>query len=55
MLKDHVSGEEIGLFHGHGIGSGAGFKIGGGGARKMTQDDIQENTKMSLDLLGEIH
>lgn len=50
-LKDHASGEELGLYHGHGTGSGMGFKLGGGSARKMTEDDVQENTKNFAQLL----
>lgn len=50
-LNDHQTGEELGLYHGYGTGTGMGFKLGGGGARKMTQDDIQENGKMFAELL----
>jgi|GEM_PF-4599285 len=53
-LIDHASGEEIALYHGYGVGSGMGFKLGGGSARKMTQDDIEENTKKFVELLAEI-
>jgi hypothetical protein len=53
-LTDFVSQKEIGLYHGYGTGSGMGFKLGGGGARKMTQDDIQENAKMMADLLTQV-
>ena len=53
-LRDHASGEEIGLYHGYGVGSGMGFKLVGGTARKMTQDDIQENTKKFVELLAEL-
>lgn len=50
-LNDHQTGEELGLYHGYGTGSGMGFKLAGGGARKMTQDDIQENAKKFAELL----
>jgi hypothetical protein len=50
-LNDHQTGEELGRYHGYGTGTGMGFKLGGGGARKMTQDDIQENAKMFAELL----
>ena len=53
-LRDHESGAEVGRYHGHGIGSGMGFKLAGGGARKMTQDDNQENAKEFVRLLAEI-
>ncbi len=53
-LRDHATGEEIGLYHGYGVGTGMGFKVGGGGARKMTQDDIQENAKKFAELLAEV-
>jgi hypothetical protein len=53
-LVDHATGEEVGLYHGYGVGSGMGFKLAGGGARKMTQDDIQENTKLFVELVAEI-
>jgi hypothetical protein len=53
-IKDHASGAEVGLYHGYGVGSGMGFKLAGGGARKMTQDDIQENTKEFVTLVGQV-
>ena len=53
-LLDHASSKELGLYHGYGVGSGMGVKLVGGGARKMTQDDIQENTKLFVDLVGEV-
>jgi hypothetical protein len=53
-LIDHASGNELGLFHGYGVGSGMGFKLAGGGSRKMTQDDVQENTKTFVELLAEV-
>jgi hypothetical protein len=53
-LIDHASGEEIGLYHGHGIGTGIGLKLVGGGARKMTQDDNQENAKKFVELLAKL-
>ena len=53
-LIDHATGKELGLFHGYGVGSGMGFKLAGGSARKMTQDDIQENTKIFAELLAEL-
>lgn len=53
-LRDHSSGETLALYHGYGTGSGMGFKLAGGGARKMTQDDIQENTKLLVELLAEV-
>ncbi len=52
-LKDHASGDELGLYHGYGVGTGMGLKLAGGGARKMTQDDVQENTKNFVKLLKE--
>lgn len=53
-LKDQETGKEVGLYHGYGTGSGMGFKLAGGGARKMSQDDIQENTAMFTKLLQDI-
>ncbi|MEM7350384.1 MAG: DUF4410 domain-containing protein [Acidobacteriota bacterium] len=53
-LIDHATGEELGLYHGYGVGSGMGFKLVGGTARKMTQDDIQENTKRFIELLDQL-
>jgi hypothetical protein len=53
-LIDHASGKEIGLYHGYGTGTGMGFKIAGGGARKMAQDDIQENSKTFAELVNEL-
>ncbi len=53
-LRDHQTGEEVGLYHGYGVGTGMGFKLAGGGARKMTQDDIQENTKEFVKLLEKV-
>ena len=53
-LVDHASGEKIGLYHGYGAGTGMGFKIAGGGARKMTEDDIQENSKTFAGLVKEL-
>lgn len=52
-LIDDESGEEIALYHGYGVGSGMGFKLAGGTARKMTQDDVQENTKKFVELVAE--
>lgn len=52
-VVDHESGEELALYHGYGEGSGMGFKLAGGGARKMTQDDVQENSKKFVELLAE--
>ena len=46
-----VFDEVLGLYHGYGTGSGMGFKLAGGGARKMTQDDIQENARKFAELL----
>ncbi len=51
VLRDHRTGQRVALFHGYGIGTGLGFKAFGGGARKMTMDDIQENTKMFVELV----
>jgi hypothetical protein len=31
-----------------------GFKVAGGGARKMTEDDVQENSKVFVELLAEV-
>ena len=53
-LIDHASGKEIGLYHGYGTGTGMGLKLAGGGARKMAQDDIQENSKMFAELVNEL-
>ena len=53
-LRDHASGDELGLYHGYGTGSGMGFKVAGGGARKMTEDDIQENAAYFVELLREV-
>jgi hypothetical protein len=53
-LVDHASGAELGLFHGYGEGSGMGFKLAGGGARKMSEDDVQENSKEFVTLLAEV-
>ena len=53
-VRDHATGEEIALYHGYGAGTGMGFKLAGGGARKMTQDDIQENTKDMMELLAQV-
>lgn len=53
FMRDHKTGEELGKYHGYGSGSGMGFKLAGGGARKMTQDDIQENAKRFVELLQE--
>lgn len=53
-LRDNVSKEDHGLYHGYGTGSGMGFKIAGGGARKMTEDDVQENAKKFVELLQEV-
>ena len=53
-LKDHTSGEEVGLYHGYGAGTGMGFKLAGGSARKMTQDDLQENTLAFVELVGQL-
>lgn len=52
LLRDHATGRQIGRYHGYGTGSGMGLKMVGGGARKMTQDDIQENTKKFIELLA---
>lgn len=53
-MIDHATGEEIGRYHGYGVGSGMGLKLAGGGARKMTQDDIQENTLQFVELLAKV-
>lgn len=31
-----------------------GFKIAGGGARKMTEDDVQENSKEFVELMQQV-
>ena len=54
-LEDFADGRELGLYHGYGVGSGLGFKVAGGGARKMTEDDVQENAKMFGELLKEAY
>lgn len=53
-LTDHQTREELGLYHGYGTGTGMGLKLAGGGARKMTQDDIQENAKKFAELLQQV-
>lgn len=53
-IVDHKSGKELGLYHGYGVGSGMGFKLAGGSARKMTEDDIEENARKFVALLGEL-
>lgn len=53
-LRDHKSGDELALYHGYGVGSGMGFKLAGGGARKMTQDDVEENTQVFVELLAQV-
>lgn len=53
-IRDAKSGQEVGLYHGFGTGTGMGLKIGGGGARKMTEDDIQENSKKFAELLQQV-
>lgn len=53
-LRDHQTGEELGLYHGYGVGSGMGFKLAGGSARKMTYDDIEENSKKFVELLAQL-
>ncbi len=53
-LRDHATDRDLGLYHGYGVGSGMGFKVAGGGARKMTQDDIQENAKEFAKLLKKV-
>ena len=52
-LRDHATEELVAVYRGYGIGTGLGMKAFGGGARKMTQDDIQENTKAFIKLLNE--
>lgn len=44
----------LALYHGYGAGTGMGFKIGGGGAAKMTKDDNQENTSKIVELLKRV-
>lgn len=44
----------LALYHGYGAGTGIGFKIGGGGAAKMTKDDNQENTSKIVELLKRV-
>lgn len=53
-LRDNESKDDHGLYHGYGTGSGMGFKLAGGGARKMTEDDVQENAKKFVELLQEV-
>ncbi len=53
-LRDHATDRDLGLYHGYGVGTGMGFKVAGGGARKMTQDDIQENAKEFAKLLKKV-
>ncbi len=53
-LRDNESSQDLGLYHGYGTGSGMGFKVAGGGARKMTEDDVQENAKKFVELLQEV-
>lgn len=52
-IVDEGTGEEVAMYHGYGVGSGMGFKLAGGTARKMTQDDVQENAKQFVELLAE--
>jgi len=54
QLKDFSTGEDIGFYHGYGSGSGMGFKLVGGGAEKMTRDDIQENSEKFVKLLKKV-
>ncbi len=52
-LRDHATEELVAVFHGYGIGTGFGLKMFGGGARKMTQDDVQKKAKVLIKLLKE--
>ena len=51
---DQASGRVLALYHGYGAGTGLGFKLGGGGAAKMTKDDNQENTAKLVELLKRV-
>ena len=53
-IRDHASDADAAFFHAYGVGSGMGFKLVGGGARKMTQDDIQEYAKVLAELLNQV-
>jgi ankyrin repeat protein len=53
FFKDHKTANEVAKYHGYGIGSGMAFKLVGGGAVKMTRDDIDENTKECVKLWGQ--
>ncbi len=51
---DQASGRVLAVYHGYGSGTGLGFKLGGGGAAKMTKDDNQENTAKLVELLKRV-
>ena len=51
---DSSDGRVLAMYHGYGSGTGMGFKIGGGGAAKMTKDDNQENAAKLVELLKRV-
>ena len=51
---DSSDGRVLALYHGYGAGTGMGFKLGGGGAAKMTKDDNQENAGKLVELLKRV-
>ncbi len=51
---DNSDGRVLALYHGYGAGTGMGFKLGGGGAAKMTKDDNQENASKLVELLKRV-
>ncbi len=51
---DNSDGRVLAMYHGYGSGTGMGFKIGGGGAAKMTKDDNQENAAKLAELLKRV-
>jgi len=53
-LRDNETNRLLAEYHGYGVGSGMALKLVGGGARKMTQDDIQENALQLATLLGSL-
>jgi len=53
-LIHNADGRVLALYHGYGAGTGLGFKLGGGGAAKMTKDDNQENTAKLVELLKRV-
>lgn len=52
-LYDPKKKDRLGLYHGYGSGVGV-LKLAGGGAAKMSKDDIQENARQFAALLGKV-